>query len=109
MPESVKNLLPTLKDESKTEVIIVTLPEATPVYEATRLQDDLHRAEIPVKWWIVNQSMYATKTSNELLSLKVQNEVPWINKVSELTSGNYAIVKWNNKELSFKNLRNIID
>lgn len=42
-PESVKHLLPRLKSE-ETEVIIVTLPEATPVYEAMRLEDDLKRA-----------------------------------------------------------------
>ena len=39
-PESVKRLLPRLKS-NETDVIIVTLPEATPVYEALRLEDDL--------------------------------------------------------------------
>ncbi len=44
--------LPKLKDKELTEVIIMTLPEATPVYEATRLQEDLNRAGIYSKWWI---------------------------------------------------------
>lgn len=45
IPESVKRLLPRLKSD-ETEVLIVTLPEATPVYEALRLEDDLQRAGI---------------------------------------------------------------
>lgn len=48
IPESVKNLLPRLRSD-ETEVVIVTLAEATPVYEALRLEDDLKRAKIAVK------------------------------------------------------------
>ena len=46
IPESVKKLLPKLNDKDITEVIIVTLPETTPVFEALRLQQDLNRAGI---------------------------------------------------------------
>ena len=56
IPASVARLLPRLKSD-ETEVLIVTLPEATPVYEALRLEDDLKRAGIAAKWWIVNQSL----------------------------------------------------
>ncbi|KFX54052.1 hypothetical protein KU40_17385 [Clostridium botulinum] len=42
IPKSVKKLLPKLRDEKQTEVIIVTLAETTPVFEATRLQKDLN-------------------------------------------------------------------
>ncbi len=41
MPESVEQLLPRLRDPGFTRVLIVTLPEATPVHEAAQLQDDL--------------------------------------------------------------------
>ena len=41
MPESVRQLLPRLRDPAYTHVLIVTLPEATPVHEAERLQGDL--------------------------------------------------------------------
>lgn len=41
IPESVKELLPKLKDDKLTEVLIITLPEATPYYEAKRFQEDL--------------------------------------------------------------------
>ena len=41
LPESVRQLLPRLRDPAFTRVLLVTLPEATPVHEATALQDDL--------------------------------------------------------------------
>lgn len=75
IPESVKKLLPRLKSV-ETEVIIVALAEATPVYEALRLEEDLQRAEIATKWWIINSSLYSSQTSNKLLSAKSKNEIP---------------------------------
>ena len=68
--ECIKKLLPRLKNRDETEVIIVTLPEATPVYEALRLEEDLKRADIHSKWWVVNSSLYATNTTNQLLKAK---------------------------------------
>ena len=41
IPESVRNLLPKLRDEAYTSIVITTLPETTPVLEASRLEDDL--------------------------------------------------------------------
>jgi arsenite-transporting ATPase len=55
MPESVANLLPRLRDPNFTRVLIVTLPEATPVHEAASLQRDLRRAEIEPYAWVINQ------------------------------------------------------
>ena len=43
VPESVKNLLPRLRGE-ETEVLIVSLAEATPFYEAYRLEEEIGRA-----------------------------------------------------------------
>ena len=92
-PEAVKRLLPRLKS-ADTEVIIVTLPEATPVYEALRLEDDLNRAQIAVNWWMINQSFYHTGTSNSLLKAKAGNEVEWINRIDSHTNGKFALVAW---------------
>lgn len=92
-PESVKHLLPRLKS-TETEVIIVTLPEATPVYEAQRLEDDLKRAEISANWWVINQSFYQTGTTNTFLKAKSSNEVEWINRVGNHTNGNFALIAW---------------
>ena len=41
VPDAVAQLLPRLRDPDYTRVLIVTLPEATPVHEAARLADDL--------------------------------------------------------------------
>ena len=57
MPEAVQNLLPRLRDPEFTRVLIVTLPEATPVHEAAKLQEDLKRAGIIPYAWVVNQCL----------------------------------------------------
>ena len=41
---AVANLLPRLRNPKETEVVIVTLPETTPVFEAERLLQDLQRS-----------------------------------------------------------------
>lgn len=93
IPQSVIKLLPTLKNENDTEVIVVTLAETTPVYEAMRLKTDLDRANIYSKWWIINSSLYATNTKNNVLKAKASNEIQWINKVNEISEGNFAVVE----------------
>ena len=99
IPESVKNLLPRLRNADETEVIIVTLAEATPVYEAMRLEEDLKRAGIATKWWIINSSLYHTGTTNQLLSAKASNEIEWINKVDKHSDGNFAVIAWSADEI----------
>ena len=94
IPESVKKLLPRLRDKQETEVVIVTLPEATPVFEAERLQKDLRRAGINNKWWVVNQSLSLTETNNPFLKARAKGEGKWIEKVRELSAGNMAIIEW---------------
>ena len=97
IPESVKKLLPRLRDKNETEVVIVTLPEATPVFEAERLQKDLRRAGINDKWWVVNQSLSLTDTNNPFLKARAKGEGKWIEKVRELSDGNMAIIEWKEK------------
>ncbi|WFA08077.1 arsenical pump-driving ATPase [Tissierella sp. Yu-01] len=109
IPESVKNLLPKLKNDNLTEVIIVTLAEATPFYEAKRLQEDLDRAEIFSKWWVINSSLYATNTTNEILRAKASNEIQWINKVNDISKGNFAVIKLSQQDLKGENLSEILN
>ncbi|WP_349255155.1 arsenical pump-driving ATPase [Sporomusa sp.] len=108
IPESVKKLLPRLRNAVETEVVIVTLPEATPVHEAMRLTDDLERAGIHSKWWIVNSSLYLTHTKSPLLKAKSQSEIEWINKVVEISQGNTVLIKWHGKEIQGKELLELI-
>lgn len=106
IPDSVKRLLPRLRSP-ETEVIIVTLPEATPVYEALRLEEDLKRANIATKWWVINSSLYHTKTTNTMLSAKASNEIPWINKVAEHTNGNSALIAWSADDIKGDKLKEL--
>lgn len=108
IPESVKKLLPRLRNAAETEVVIVTLPEATPVHEAMRLNDDLDRAGIHSKWWIVNSSLYLTNTKSPLLQAKSQSEVEWVNKVVEKSEGYAVLIKWYGIELQGKALLDLI-
>ncbi|NFM16189.1 arsenical pump-driving ATPase [Clostridium sporogenes] len=108
IPESVKKLLPKLRNEEHTEVIIVTLAETTPVYEAMRLQEDLNRAGIHSKWWVINSSFYAANTTNSILKVKANNEVQWINKVNEISKGNFAIIGWMPEEVKGEMLNRLI-
>lgn len=105
VPESIIKLLPKLKDKNQTEVIIVTLPEATPVFEAKRLQEDLNRAEINNKWWIVNKSLYNVETENEILKVRASNEIKCINEVDEISNGNIALVNLKSEDIKEENLK----
>ncbi len=104
VPDSAKKLLPRLRNKNETEVIIVTLAEATPVYEALRLEADLKRAGIAAKWWVINSSLYRTGTTNHLLSAKASNEIEWINKVDAHANGNFAVISWRPDEIKDESL-----
>lgn len=108
IPESVRELLPRLKNVDETEVIIVTLAEATPVYEATRLEEDLKRAKIATKWWVINSSLSATGTTNKLLSAKASNEIEWINKVDLHANGKFTVIPWSANEIKGDKLNELL-
>ena len=98
VPESVKKLLPRLRNPEETTVVIVTLAEATPVLEAERLQSDLRRAEITPQWWIINQSFATTRTKDPVLQGRAQAEYKWIKKVQEKLADQTVIVPWKIEE-----------
>lgn len=97
-PASVKKLLPRLKSE-ETETVIVTLPEATPVYEAERLQADLRRAHLRAKWWVVNQSFREIETKNPLLRARAAQEAAWIDEVDRTSGGHEVLVPWKAEQM----------
>ncbi|WP_317846362.1 arsenical pump-driving ATPase [Nitratidesulfovibrio sp. SRB-5] len=94
IPPSVRNLLPRLRDPRQTEVVIVTLPEATPVFEAERLQADLRRAGIHTQWWVVNQCFSLLETDSPILRHRAAAEAGWINRVNALSAGHTATIPW---------------
>ncbi|MBF0326707.1 MAG: arsenical pump-driving ATPase [Alphaproteobacteria bacterium] len=94
MPEAVRALLPRLRDGQFTRAIIVTLPEATPVHEAERLQTDLIRAGITPFAWVINQSLLASGTTDPVLARKGAAETAFIDRVTQLSPGRTALIPW---------------
>lgn len=94
MPESVEQLLPRLRDREYTRVLLVTLPEATPVHEAAALQRDLRRAEIEPYAWVINQSLSPLQVSDPVLRARQQHELPFINEVGQAHSSRVVLVPW---------------
>ncbi len=81
-----------LQDPDKTRILIVTLPETTPVLEAARLQDDLKRAGITPWAWVINASLAATGTTHPILAARAATEVPEIARVTDGLATRYAVV-----------------
>lgn len=108
VPESAKKLLPRLKNSDETEVLIVTLAEPTPFYESVRLEEDLKRAGIYSKWWIINSSIYKTGSTNKTLEAKANSELEWINKVDDRTDGNFIIIPWSSDQIKGSSLDKLI-
>jgi arsenite-transporting ATPase len=94
IPESVQNLLPRLRDPSFARVLVVTLPEATPVHEAAKLQEDLRRAEIEPFAWVINQSLVPLDVTDPTLRRRQQNELPFIDEVNSQLAHRVALIPW---------------
>lgn len=109
VPESAKRLLPQIRNSKETAVVIVTLPEATPALEASRLQDDLRRADIYPKWWVINQSLSATKTNDPILKAKSLTEKEWIKEVNDNLAEECALIPWFCEEkVGYENLKDYL-
>ena len=94
MPDSVENLLPRLRDPDFTRVLIVTLPEATPVHEAAQLQKDLRRAEIEPYAWVINQSLAPLPVTDPFLRGRQRHEQQYIQEVMAVHAHRAALIPW---------------
>ena len=94
MPEAVEQLLPRLRDPTYTRVLIVTLPEATPVHEAASLQRDLRRAEIEPYAWVINQCLSPLIIHDPLLQERQRHEAAYIREVMEKQSLRTVLIPW---------------
>lgn len=83
-----------LQDSHYTKIILVTLPEATPVSQAAALQDDLRRASIEPFAWVVNKSLLATDTIDPLLRARLDSEQKQMTRVADQTSHAVIVVPW---------------
>lgn len=82
-----------LQDPKQTKMLIVTLPETTPVLEAEALQADLRRAGIEPWAWVINSSLSAAGPHDPLLVARAAEEQPHIAQVQRSVE-RVAIVPW---------------
>jgi arsenite-transporting ATPase len=83
-----------LQDPSLTRVILVTLPEVTPVSQAAALQDDLRRASIEPWAWVLNKSIAATGTRDPLLQARLAGEHRQTARIASGLARRIFVVPW---------------
>ncbi|MEL3919706.1 arsenical pump-driving ATPase [Aeromonas enteropelogenes] len=81
-----------LQDPKQTKVLIVTLPEPTPVQEAANLQADLRRAGIEPWAWLINHSLQQAAVSSPLLQLRAERQLPHVEAVERQHASRFAVV-----------------
>jgi arsenite-transporting ATPase len=94
IPDSVKRLLPQLRDRDFTKILIITLAEATPVHEAAQLQSGLQRAKIRPFAWVINQSFLAAGTNDPILAERGRLELRYIDEVRQTHADRVALIPW---------------
>lgn len=83
-----------LQDPDYTKIILVTLPEATPVSQAAALKEDLQRARIGTFAWVVNKSLLASNTRDPLLQARLNSERRQMERVQALAQGRFYLIPW---------------
>ena len=83
-----------LQDPEHTKIVLVTLPEITPVSQAAALQDDLRRAKIEPYAWVINRSMAAAGTCDPLLAARLAGEEKQLDRIAHGQSQHSYIVPW---------------
>ena len=91
-PEAVRLLRDRLRDPKYTKVLIVTLPESTPVHEAAYLQNDLKRAGISTYAWVINQSLTPCQVTDPFLKGKRLREARYLREVRESLAEKVVLV-----------------
>jgi len=97
-PESVMRLLERLRDPAYTRILLVTLPEATPVHEAAELQEDLRRARIEPFAWVINQSLLGCGSCDPLLQRREKSEHRYLTEVVGKCATRTAWLPWQAQE-----------
>ncbi|MCC7544313.1 MAG: arsenical pump-driving ATPase [Aquabacterium sp.] len=98
-----------LQDPDYTRIILVTLPEVTPVSQAQALQDDLRRAQIEPFAWVVNKSILAAGTHDPLLKARLNGERAQMDRINRGLSPRCYVVPWLiNAPVGIEGLKNVL-
>jgi arsenite/tail-anchored protein-transporting ATPase len=83
-----------LQNPDYSKIILVTLPETTPVSEAAALQQDLRRAKIEPFAWVVNRSLAGTGTTDPMLQARIRGELEQITRVRRDFARKTFLLPW---------------
>jgi arsenite-transporting ATPase len=94
----IRTPLMRLQDPDYTKILIVTLPETTPVLEARALQEDLRRAQIEPFAWVINSSLAAADPKDPVLRARARAELDQIAEVKAHLARRVALVPFQAEE-----------
>ncbi len=83
-----------LQDPQHTQIVLVTLPEVTPVSQAAALQEDLRRAKIEPYAWVLNKSIAAAGTVDPLLAARLVGEQKQMVRIGNGLAQRSFVVPW---------------
>ena len=83
-----------LQDPDYSRIILVSLPETTPVSEAAALQEDLRRAHIEPYAWVINRSLVGSGTHDPLLVRRLSSERAQIARVRQGLAQRLYMLPW---------------
>jgi arsenite-transporting ATPase len=83
-----------LQDPAYTRIILVTLPEVTPVSQACALQDDLRRAGVEPYAWVLNKSLLAAGTRDPLLAARLAGERKQVARMADGLAPRLFTLPW---------------
>jgi arsenite-transporting ATPase len=83
-----------LQDPEYSKIILVALPETTPVSEAAALQEDLRRAKIEPYAWVINRSLLGSGTRDPLLSARLVGEQEQIARIGRGLARRTYLLPW---------------
>jgi arsenite-transporting ATPase len=93
-PSRITTPLMRLQDPTLTRVVVVTLPETTPVSQAAALQEDLRRAHVEPFAWIVNRSLAASGTKDPLLTARLEGERRQFARIAAGLARRVFVIPW---------------
>lgn len=96
-PGRIVTPLMRLQDPALTRVVLVTLPETTPVSEAAALQEDLRRAGVEPFGWVINKCLVGSGTHDPLLRMRLARERIQIARVQNGVAKRVFMIGWRSK------------
>ena len=92
--DAATSLFAALADPRRTRIVLVALPEATPLHEAEALQADLARSGLRPWTWVANASLAVTGTTDPVLRARAADESRWLEEIAAASPRRAVVVPW---------------